>query len=145
LACTDAPADSAAKDVTPAAAAADQFDKKDEGHGEIEVAGSELGPAAAAAAATAGEGACDYDATATILPVGPARRLPPVDIVEYWQQQQMQRMAQDAATAEGNDSAGSRQVGAGCTAEQQAEMGDSAAKCLPLRWSDMLRRLVPSW
>jgi hypothetical protein len=119
-------------------------------NGEIEAGG----PAAAAAAEAAGEEE-EWDATATILQARPARRMPPIDIVEYWRQQQLSRLPQvpeASAAADGGDgdatacSTRCGQEGPTGASEQQREAGgDGAAACLPLRLSGMMKRLVPSW
>jgi hypothetical protein len=114
--------------------------------------------AADAAADDAGDG--PSDATATILHVGPARQVPRIDIVEYWRRQQLQRLQAEATAAATATEAAATAGARGDVAPNSSEgpVGQSAyrdvrqpdhssdrASCLPLRWSDMLRRLLPGW
>jgi hypothetical protein len=112
------------------------------------------GPAGAVAADAAADLAGDeaWDVTATILHDGPAGRMPRVDIVEHWRQQQLRRLqaeataATAAAAAAGLDSASSNPEGpaAGRGSGRQPD-ASGRAFCLPLPWADMLKRVLTAW
>jgi hypothetical protein len=111
-------------------------------------AGPAVTVAADAAAELAGDGA--WDATATIIHAGPAGRMPRIDIVEHWRRQQLHRLQEEAtaataaAAAAGPDSAVSTLEGRARESGRQSPASDRAF-CLPLRLSDMLKRVLPAW